>query len=347
MKQPISRVFISLCLFTTVGIPMKGDLIASEVHASDNSISDIGDPINGENSYTYSTTNNEITGMWSIRILEDHGYSSPIQLTAVPSNQITIEPQSSFGEYAWRNALRFASDDRTHNYFKAQLEFNSNQYGVAITNLVLDLLPTTPVISSQQLTYSYDWEWDTFDSSTLTLTIETGHIARMIAWLSKPGDPFFEPPIQESFTAIYGFDNLDKTAENHTITLTVVDWGQWIKIQSINEFGYSLPSNMICTTDLITDSDILARIEYIKEHGFSSINAIMPSKSHHHIYCADTKTLSFDEPVTILSCIALNGLSHKICNTGAIFDLSSVPKGVYVITLRDSSNELFRIKLLI
>lgn len=62
-------------------------------------------------------------------------------------------------------------------------------------------------------------------------------------------------------------------------------WGQYFRIYGVNKYGYSQPT-VICTTDFITDPDVLARIKELHPDKFvsTSVEDILSQKEDDKIY---------------------------------------------------------------
>lgn len=134
-----------------------------------------------------------------------------------------------------------------------------------------------------------------------------------------------------------------------------VDWGEYMQFSVSNQYGGSIWSDIICTTNYINDPLILNDInEFIRwwEEIGSSIEDItndnLTSPQPINIVVdGDNLNLSISNGAINSSAIYdISGQLRLITNNSDLIDISILPQGVYFITCKTETNELLTSKFL-
>ena len=112
------------------------------------------------------------------------------------------------------------------------------------------------------------------------------------------------------------------------------DWGEYLTVAASNQFGYS-HSDIICTTDYITDPDVRKRIEELKQQAGITGTNLMPSTIE---TTWDNNILTFNRPAYHVAVYNMTGSPVMPPTTTQSIDLSHLPGGTYIISYASHRN---------
>lgn len=181
------------------------------------------------------------------------------------------------------------------------------------------LVPSRPILKNVHFSYTYDWTDDTiFPNGIFSFDVDSD--SKTWCWLYVSESYIWEIPV------IYAWCEKFDAIESKHIEYPA-DWGEFVYITANNEFGFSL-SDVLYTTDYITDEDILNRINEIREtSSIDEVNIDMDT--------IETKwnnnTLLFSKEVDNVFVFSINGQLLRTATKCNSFDLSFLSSGVYFV----------------
>ena len=191
-------------------------------------------------------------GEWSIRILTRHGKYQAIDCIESFTGYCIIEPKN----YSWNEAFREFDQTTGRDYFNFILSFRDIEGQEDNIGFKWGLLPSKPVLSDFDFNYQYDWADDMiYPNGYFSFAVESKDSD--IYWLNLTDCFLFDNP--GYFTFSYTFDST-----SHDRIGYEAEWGEFLDVAAQNKFGF-VHSDTICTTDFITDKDILQRIQSIRD----------------------------------------------------------------------------------
>ena len=250
------------------------------------------------------------------------------------NNTFTLNPR----DFNWSHAARFKSGNG-YDLFKGKIEFISYYEEVDTFSMFFRLAPFIPVLRDVSMQYEYDWEYDCFnEDSKIQFSVAT-HDAKEVTVLVS--DSYYWR-VDEEFFPIY---NVQLPVENDSIYKyeTLTDWGTIYKIYARNFFGYSYCDSIIFTTDLITDPQVLERLDQLKKEE-SSIESMHTDISG--IQIIDRNQVFIPSNYTYLCVIDIAGRQYGLPCENNIIDLSPLSNGVYIIIYKNANKALSNLKIL-
>ena len=278
----------------------------------------IQDPITGYAPITVALTDPSISGKWTLEVLDRGEFYRSVPDLESTYGLCTINPEILLGlvkEGLWKEY----DADLNRDMFLLRLSFTADSGKSESVILRWGLVPTRPVISDITFTYVYDWEWDDiWPNGNFTFKVEYLDAERIE--YNVTASFLFGPPFY--FTTRYVIDSPSPVIIEYD-----ADWGEFIQVSVGNSYG-SAHSDIICTTDYITDQEILDRIQEIA--GIEEVKG----DGRNPLLSTEDSTLSFTEPVDV-SVYDLSG--KQILSAGHIqtVQLSSLKSGIYIISYRN------------
>lgn len=297
-----------------------------------------GEMLDAENYFTspsdltVSLTNDLIRGKWTVEILTNDDDYQIFPCWYERTGKCIISPRE-YGFDNWSNAMRIYNETLNRDFFQLRVSFTPKGEEREDVYLKLGLLPSRPIISNVEFTYTYDWKYDIifpYGNFAFEVYSESAKIFQM--HISE--NSLFEQPEFFMFSRIfYASDFLMINYED-------ADWGEYIYLSAGNDFGYT-HSEVISTTSYITDEDILKRIEELKENaGIEDVStdAIAPS------YRWNNSVLTFNTPIELAHVYDLSGRLQYTASECETMDLSNLSKGIYIIAYQYNS-QIYRTKI--
>lgn len=270
---------------------------------------------------------------FSIAVDEDEYVVATESTTDRFSEPYHIEPL----KLNWLDAFQFVEDGSNIVYTKGKVQLFKDGVLLAENILKFNILPEIPQLGDVVFDYDYNWETDKIaPNGTLEISVETERTKRIeLRWTN--GRLFDCPDNGFKYYKDFEIDNSQKT---HKITCSKAEWGMYFMVTAINDYGTVDSQEIICTTDLISDPDIIARIEYLKENGLNGVD-----DAERHLppsICIDGEYLVIkgDEAVhdvkvfTPMGALALSGSEY-----GRI-DIGRLHPGVYIVSYKSGHNSI-------
>lgn len=320
---------VFLCMLSIHG--HSANIISPQIEQNGKML-DVGTFFTSPSDLTISLINNSIRGEWTVEILTKEGNYQIFPCWHEHIGKCIISPRE-YGFDNWSDAMRIYNKTLNRDFFQLRVSYTNKDDEREEVYLNLGLLPSRPVISNIEFTYTYDWEYDlifpngnfVFDVYSESAKIFQMHISE---------NSLFEQPEFFMFSRIfYASDFLIINYED-------ADWGEYFYLSAGNDFGYT-HSDVISITSYITDVDILRRIEELKENAGledTSTDVTAPSCQWKN------SILTFDIMVENIYVYDLNGRLQYTVRKGDTVDLSTIPKGIYIIAYQYNS-QIYRTKI--
>lgn len=152
--------------------------------------------------------------------------------------------------FPWHYAV-IRYDASNHHCYIDGIVVCSTKERCDTAKVVFDLLPTKPIINNVAFEYdSFDYADGDFVNPLLHLDIQTERY-RELWFLTTTG---FEGP-SEDFSILYNAD-VDSLKNGHLFVSSPFGWDQKFCVLARNDFGLSLPSDTVLTSDYIRDQNI-------------------------------------------------------------------------------------------
>lgn len=268
-----------------------------------------GDPID------FSIDENRINSKWSLYVKKNDQYS-------------TVIAEANGG-----STFRFSPQDISLKWHECNTTFDSELYSkihhfkiVYSSSIIKDsiefsmaLLPSIPrIVYAGYKCFEYDWEKDRATSNSI---FELDIVGERAFWyeIFVSGSGLFSAP--DFYEGVFLNENPEQTiwASNE------IGWGEYLTVTARNEFGESICTDTICSTDYITDTLVLERLEQIRTSAIEDVSSDEITVS----YIGSCIRLS--EVVKYLWVYSTTGmLMSEACNTDSL-DLSNLPTGCYIL----------------
>lgn len=182
--------------------------------------------------------------------------------------------------------------------------------------------PPKPQISDVSFSYIFNWETNSvWPNGVLTFSVKSE--GATCFRLRYNDQIMFSPPPIHLFMFCTDFEGEDEVRIEWN-----TDWGEYLLVTAYNKYGFSLPSEMIYTTDYITDPDVLQKIEEIKNQA-----GILQSNTDTTDISAtwDNNTLTFNHPMDKVFVYNIAGNQILAGTNTQSLSLSHLPAGSYII----------------
>ena len=275
-----------------------------------------------------SLNDKTVDGQWRVSVLSRGNVYVAIPFTIPRKGECVINPQDA----SWRSAMRKYDAELDRDLFEIEVRFYADDTFSECRTVRLALLPARPKMENVSFTYVYDWEWDDiYPNGDFSFTVVS------------PGASSFWFSCTDSFQFYPSFFSWGKDYEGHDrVDISYdADWGEFIYITAINEFG-SARSDTICTTNYITDTDILKRIEFLKQAAHVStveddtaVNVVIKPEY-----------IEFDSLVKNASIYNIAGQSILDAHDIESIPIYGIPSGLYILVYEDQHMNIYNLKFI-
>jgi len=308
----------------------SGELISPVIEQNGKMIS-VSEEIQSTNPIKVFLVDDNLSGEWTHELLTKNDGYCILQKTSGHS-VYEIEPTKNLFQY---KPLWFYEDGSDHEIFKIRVTFRSDDGRQDCVELKFDLLPTRPVISNVKFSYTFNWETnEIWPNGKLTFDVTSERSERFL--LGYSGGRGFNPP------EYYNWFVYEAKGATTTIEYDA-EWGEYLVIKALNKIGEVMGDTIICTTDYITDEDILKRIHDLQ---FGSVGHVELNDNENFITKWDNNTLMFK---TIVDEVCVYDIASRLCLSEKATDsieLSDLKKGIYIIAYRVKSKQ-YKSKIII
>ncbi len=267
-------------------------------------------------------------GVWHVSILSNDNSYISLPFYSPGNGYCIIDPFV----INWDNALKVYDIENNRDLFNVKIAFCVDDNIVDSKIIQFALLPARPQIENISFVYTYDWEWDDiYPNGDFSFTVVS------------PGASSFWFSCTDSFQFYPSFFSWGKDYEGHDrVDISYdADWGEFIYITAINEFG-SARSDTICTTNYITDTDILKRIEFLKQAAHVStveddtaVNVVIKPEY-----------IEFDSLVKNASIYNIAGQSILDAHDIESIPIYGIPSGLYILVYEDQHMNIYNLKFI-
>lgn len=304
----------------------KGENLISSKIEQCGALKDALSPILGNDPVKVFLNDSKMRGEWSLEMLDKWGTYKIIPGIQSFDGYCIIDPEIL--KICYRDKIVTEYDELLNrDLFPLRLSFTEDSGATESVILKWGLLPTRPIVSVLEFTYVYDWEWDDiWPNGNFCFKVEYNDAERVeynVTQSFQFGSPSF-------FNYCYVIDSPSPAIINYD-----ADWGEFIQISTWNKYGWA-NSDIICTTDYITDPDILNRINEIASVTDLEEDAEDP------LISKENDTLAFKEPVDVNVYDIAGKQALSLMNVDSV-SLSFLNPGIYVINYR-LSNKSFTLK---
>lgn len=321
INKYISVICVTLiCCFS--GTLKASDMISKIAHQGETEV-------NLERGITTNTpvviflNNSNLLGTWDLEILTTNEKFTPIDCIDEFPGYCIIKPK----DYNWDDALRDYDSESHRDYFIFRLSFTDKSGNSDEICFKWGLLPSKPQLSDVVYTYEYNWDDDMiYPNGDFSLKVSSTDADKY--WLHWTYSFLFGPPYY--FTSCCIFE-----AKDNEIIGYDADWGEFVNVTAQNQFGY-VHSDTICTTDYITDPDILNRINEIA--GVTGLE----EDAEDPLLSKENDILTFKEPLDV-NVYDISGKQVLYSTNAGTISLAYLNPGIYVITYK-LSNKSFPLK---
>lgn len=332
MNAFLKKTFLlSIILLST--IDLFGETLISRQIDQDGKLYDIDTYFTSPSNLTINLTNKEFIGEWAVEVLTNADDYMPITFNEPLDWQCTINPfDASIKEIWWNFAQKMDNEAFNRSFFQIRVSFTTEDGKKDEIYLNWGLLPTRPIISNVDFTYQYNWVHDEiYPNGNFSFDVYSEYAQKFHMYYSQSF--LFEPTDLLTVMISYDTDGFSRLSYD-------ADWGEYVQVVAVNYFGY-VAGDLICTTSYITDEDILKRIEELKENaGLEDISTDVTAPS-----CQwKNSILTFDTMVENIYVYDLNGRLQYTVREGDTVDLSTIPKGIYIIAYQYNS-QIYRTKI--
>ena len=282
---------------------------------------------------TFNLVDKNATGVWKFYIsTRNNGFELRKEISVMPNNtSFTLAPESINWEYVYY----YRYDE--YILYLCKIEFNEATGASDEIYFKLRLTPTRPIITDIEFNYIFDWETDDiYPNGEIAFTIESED-ATMIRLLSSD---FYNHSLPEPMIFQWSVDYDYDKETNNVITTTLVDWGTYFLPVARNDFGEIYCNDTIFTTDLITDPEILARINSYKDPASTKMNHM------EQVHYVDRNHIYIPKAFKPLVIVDITGRRHHLECINNIIDISLLPKGIYIISYTNRQKQTSNFKII-
>lgn len=248
------------------------------------------------------------------------------EYSSILKTQIIKEPYIAYGVAEYITAPYYAWID-----FTAENKYGKSTYTIELEpngtiSKKQEKKPVKPQISDITFDYTYDWEYDDIwpNGKFSFLVKADGATSFKLYWSESF---LFSPP--KNFRFGEDIEGINEVRIDFD-----ADWGEYLTVAAGNQFGYS-HSDIICTTDYITDPDVRKRIEELKQQAGITGTNLTPSTMK---TTWDNNILTFSSPAYHVAVYNITGNLVMPPTTSQSLDLSHLPGGTYIIRYASHRN---------
>ena len=297
----------------------------------------------------FFTEPSNIMADWNLKLYTNSEQNQLISIlkSDEPSNSFTIDINSIDWNHIdstnWMvRPYHFTYDNDSSVYYKGIVHININGIPTDQVEITFNLAPSTPQILDVTFEYEYDWNDDMiFPNGDLYITIQSQR-ADIYTALNTTIPFCFEFPKMQGFLQMQEFPETNNgIAIFHS---NYADWGEFYTFKTSNHFGTIWCNDTILTTDYITDPDILARIEELKNES-ESIEEVSKDNEIKFINRLDYLVVEGDRTtVTCTTIFDMTGRTIITQNNGENLYIKNLQKGCYIVTCQTKQNKSYIFK---
>ncbi len=242
----------------------------------------------------------------------------------------------------------FSYLDNPSQYYKGIVQISKNEAVIDSVEIILDLLPAKMIIDNVSFEYKYNWENDAIWPN--------GYIEIGIKTNTKTSDHYtacysicelFEPP--SWFGNRIPIENLNLNQEGiFYYSDHDVDWGYFLYFEARNKYGIT-QSDTICTTDYITDPDVLARLKELENEYHEKTSLPVNEQECVRItkYGNTIEITNIMEQITTIKIFDIAG--HPVISnmeSTHTIDVTFLQNGYYILTCKTETNKIYNLKFI-
>lgn len=324
------QALFSVIIIACIGFTINAAQIISPVVQQGGEVYDFFHVFTSPEELTFSLSDKSIAGEWSICMrTSNNGYEEVD--AKVESGDCVFNPRN----VKWVDAHREYDPESHRSLYEIRVSFKTDGDMEDVHTVKFGLLPKHPEISNISFTYVYNWDIDAiYPNGTFSFRVDaegaTSFRIHLTDWfLFSSENCFFSTGM--SYPQCH--DNIEVVYD--------AEWGEYLKVDAWNEFGHVI-SDIICTTDYITDIDILNRIEELKRL----------AGTEDHFVDAQNSLEILENSIRAaanISCLAIYNMQGQIIleqTGGDTMDISNIPKGMYIIAYTDKTGHTNSLKYL-
>ena len=199
--------------------------------------------------------------------------------------------------------------------------------------------PSKPRVTDVSYTYERDYTqpWPYLEGD-MYLTVEADGADRY--YVSYSTEPFlFSPP--DWFGVIYGL--YETVTHPAVLRIELVNWGEYFFVGAGNQYGWSR-GDTLCTTDYISDTELLAEIEALRQADLGISATVSPSDP---VICLGRDRISFNVDMADMQSYDIHSVSgERVCHGISTSEISTRGwrKGLYIVSVRTRQGKKYIIK---
>lgn len=241
-------------------------------------------------------------------------------------------------------AYHFTHSNDSSVYYKGVVSMGSKGIVKDKIKVTFNLAPSTPKILDVAFDYEYDWNDDMiFPNGNLHIKISSSNVETFT--LLSTDDFCFEFP-KRGFNHRHLFYPDTSDTPLSTIHCNYADWGEYYSVIASNKYGNSVSNDTILTTDYITDPDILARIEELRNESGSLCKTHQDNEIHittqqnYLVIVGDKTTIDY------IAIFDMTGRTVSTQNNGQTLSINNLQKGCYIVKCRTKQNKTYIFKFI-
>lgn len=294
---------------------------------------------------TFSLDQSDFVADWQFHLYTsaDKSESILISQSESSSNKFTLDFVNTLTRDGITSKLHQFSNGMDNSiYFIGFVQISSDKTILEKIDISLNLLPSKPILSNISYEYKYNWDFDMMDYGNLSVTVSSNRTSGKFLAKATVDTFCFEFPTTGRW---YGTEFAkNSSSDNSAIFFTDwAEWGTYYWFETYNQYGYAV-SDMILTTDYITDPDILNRLEEIKNSRSEQPEIII---SNDITFNTSQNTISIIGDKSAISDITICDIQGRVLytqNSNDDIDISSLNKGLYILLYTDSAGHKYSTK---
>lgn len=237
---------------------------------------------------------------------------------------LTARPKA----FPWHYAVIRYDASNHHCYMDGIVVCSTNER-CDTAKVVFDLLPTKPIINNVDFKYDFfDYEDGDFVNPQLHLDIQTEGY-RELWFLTTTG---FEGPSEDFFSILYEAE-VDSLKNGHQFVSSPFGWDQKFCVLALSDFGFSIPSDTILTSDYIKDQNIH---NYFNQT--SGVNSVRNKAAS--TFRVMNGRIVFSSRQSYIRIYNAQGQLVGQKNNSEYIDVSNIGKGIYVLQSRNPKGQI-------
>ncbi|MDE6552878.1 MAG: T9SS type A sorting domain-containing protein [Muribaculaceae bacterium] len=261
----------------------------------------------------------KIKGEWDLEMLDKWDHYKNIPGVQTFDGYCLITPEILKNCW-WQDIAMEYDECLNRDLFILRLSFTDEAGNTESIILKWGLIPTRPIVSDVKFTYKYNWEWDDiWPNGHFIFKVESQDAERLEYNVTNSfqfGPPFF-------FAYYYEIESQSPAIVDYD-----ADWGEFIQVGAGNKYGFS-HSEIICTTDYITDPEILNRIQEI------AAVENLEGDTEDPILNINNETITFSIPINI-TIYDISGKQIFFEKSTKEVSTSSFSSGIYLVSYRNA-----------